>query len=465
MRAAESPVPAVANASIAVLPLANLSGDPRDAALVDGLSEELIATLGKIDRLRVVARTSAFIFRNSDLDVRRIADSLGVSNVLEGSVQKSAQRLRVQVRLVDARDGATRWSDTYDRELKDIFLVQSEIATAVAHELDLRLGAGTARALRRESTKNIAAYELYLRGSDPVLLRSDSSARVGLEYFRRAIALDSTYAAAYAGLARMYLRLRTDETAAPSAREFYALGRQAALKAVELDDSLAEAHAVVGMTRMNAYDIAGAEVELKRALMIDPGNSRTREWLAFVHHWRERPADALAEVNRAVENDPLSPSAHAEVAYALCANHQPAQGLARLQRLEQVQPPLLRVPLYVGLCHGINADWPAAIAALGESRGRLNRGVLGHALARAGRRQEARTILADLTKEWRPGSRGAFEIALVQAGLGNHDAAIEWLDRAMEELSLPVQAHFVLHLLPDLAQDPRFRRRFRLQNP
>jgi TolB-like protein/DNA-binding SARP family transcriptional activator len=464
-RAAEGPVPAVADASIAVLPLANLSGDSRDAALVDGLSEELIGTLAKIDRLRVVARTSAFVFKNSDLDVRRIADSLNVSNILEGGVQKSGERLRVQVRLVDARDGSTRWSDTYDRELKDIFQVQSEIATAVAGELDLRLGTGGRHGVRRQSTQNIAAYELYLRGSDPVLLRSDSSARVGLEYFRRAIALDSTYAAAYAGLARMYLRLRTDESAARPAREFHALGRQAALKAVELDDSLAEAHAVVGMTRMNEYDIAGAEVELKRAVMIDPGNSRTREWLAFVYHWRGRPADALAEVNRAVENDPLSPSAHAEVAYALCANHQPAQGLARLKRVEQVQPPLLRVPLYVGLCHGINADWPAAIAALAQSRGRLTRGVLGHALARAGRREEALTILADLTKEWQRANRGAFEIALVQGGLGKHDAAVEWLERAMEDRSLPVQAHFVLHLLPDLAQDPRLRRRLRLQNP
>ena len=465
MRAADSPGPGIADASIAVLPLANLGGDPRDAALVDGLSEELIATLAKIDRLRVVARTSAFVFKNSDLDVRRIADSLGVSNVLEGSVQKSAQRLRVQVRLVDARDGATRWSNTYDRELKDIFLVQSEIATAVARELDRRLGTGATRALRRESTKNIAAYELYLRGNDPVLIRNDSTARLGLEYFREAIVLDSTYAAAYAGLARMYLRLRANESEPASARELHTLARQAALHALQLDDSLAEAHGVLGMIRLHESDLEGAETELKRAVSLDPANSRTREWLASAYHWAGRPADALAEVTRAVENDPLSASAHAEVGYALCANRQPAQGLAELKRLEQVQPPLLRVPLYASLCHGISGDWRTAATVMRQSPARLNRGVLGYALARAGQRQEAETILADLMREWDRSSRGTFEIALVHAGLGNRDSALEWFDRSIEDLSLAPQGHFVVQLLPDIQQNLRILGRVRRQNP
>ena len=463
-RVAGDGAPATTDASIAVLPLINLGGDSSDAALVDGLSEELIGTLAKINRLRVVARTSAFLFRNSQLDVRRIADSLGVANILEGGVQKSGERLRVQVRLVDARDGSTRWSRTYDRELKDIFLVQSEIAASVAGELDLRIGTGGARG-RQPSTQNIAAYELYLRGSDPVLIRSDSTARIGLEYFRQAIALDSTYAAAWAGLARMYLRLPAEESGAASARERVALARQAALKSVELDDSLAEAHAVVGMIRLHENDLAAAEAELKRAVAIDPDNSRTREWLASVYHWMGRPADALTQLDRAVENDPLSPSAHAEVAYASCASGQVAQGLARLKRVEQVRPPLLRVPLYTALCHGIDGDWPAAIAALGQSGGRSNRGALGHALARAGRREEALKILADLTKEAERTSRGSFEIALVHGGLGNRDAAIDWLDRALDDMALPAQGHYVVQLIPDLRQDPRFRRRLRLQNP
>ena len=159
---------ALTEPSIAVLPFANVSGDQQDAAFVDGLSEELIAVLANIGNLRVIGRTSAFAFKNSDLGARRIADSLGVSNLLEGGVQKVGSQLRVQVRLVDARDGSTRWSETYDRELKDIFSVQSEIAGAVARELDLRLGESTLARIKRGSTRNIAAYELYLRGNDPV---------------------------------------------------------------------------------------------------------------------------------------------------------------------------------------------------------------------------------------------------------------------------------------------------------
>jgi len=181
---------AAAERSIAVLPFENVSGDQQDAVFVDGLTDELTSVLARISNLRVIAHTSAFAFGNSDADARRIADSLGVSNILEGGVQKAGSRLRIQVRLVDTRDGSTRWSETYDRELKDIFSVQSEIAGAVARELDLQLGESALARIRRGSTRNIAAYELYLRGNDPALPRTDSGARTAFEYFRQAVALD-----------------------------------------------------------------------------------------------------------------------------------------------------------------------------------------------------------------------------------------------------------------------------------
>jgi len=447
--------------SIAVLPLANLGGNAGDAALVDGLSEELIGVLAKIDRLRVVARTSAFVFKNSNLSVRQIADSLGVSNILEGGVQKSGQRLRVQVRLVDARDGSTRWSETYDRDLKDIFLVQSEIAAAVARELDLRLVGATRPAVRPGQTQNIAAYELYLRGNDPILLRSDSGMRAGLGYFNRAIALDSTYAAAYVGQARMYTG---HMISAGPAGDFHRLAREAAIKAIALDDSLGEAHAILGGILMRGYDLAGAERELKRAIAIDPGHSLTRQVNARFFHWVRRPADARAEAGRALANDPLSPTAHAELGYALCANRQTTDGLAQLKRLESVQPPLQRASFYAGLCHGINGDWPAAVEALRKSGGPAP-GFLGHALARAGKREEALVMLAEFIKKWQRTSQGAFQIAVVHAGLGDRDRAFEWLDRSFDDLSL---VHYVmLPVFDDLHADPRFERlerRLRLQN-
>ena len=215
--------------SIVVLPFVNITAEKSDAALVDGLSEELIAVLSRIPNLRVIARTSSFAFRNSKAEVREIADSLGVSNVMEGAVQRDGTKLRVQVRLVNALDGSTRWSETYDRELKDLFDVQSDIAGAVARQLDLRLGEGTLTRISRRATRNIGAYELYLRGNDQVLFRSDSGARAGLEYFRQAIAIDPEYSAAYAGLSRMHKRLSVGEDTM-SRRDRIALAEQAALR-------------------------------------------------------------------------------------------------------------------------------------------------------------------------------------------------------------------------------------------
>lgn len=464
-RVADRPAPPTGAPSIAILPLTNLSGDSRDAALVDGLSEELIGVLAKIDRLRVVARTSAFVFRNSNLDVRQIADSLRVSNILEGGVQKVGQRIRVQVRLVDARDGSTRWSETYDRELKDIFLVESDIAAAVARELDLRLGGRSVAAVRRGPTQNIAAYELYLRGNDPANLRSDSAAHMALKYFSQAVALDSTYAAAYTGLARMYLRLRQGDFAGTSAREKYARAEEAALKAVALDDSLAEAHAALGLVRMHGYDFAAAEKELNHAVALDPGHSRIREWLSFLYYWTDRPAQVMAEANRAVENDPLSPTAHAELARALCANGQVAQGLARLRMLDAVKPPVARAASFKALCHGMNGDWTAAAAALPKNSGGINNALRAHALARTGQRAEALVTVEEFKNRWKRSCDGAFLIAVVYAGLGDRDRAFEWLNQSVDDASFVPQ--LTLAVLDDLKADPRysqFRRRVGLQN-
>ena len=200
-------------ASIAVLPLANVGGNEAEAPFINGLTEELMAALARIDNLRVIARTSAFAFRNSTIGARAIADSLGVSNVLEGSVQRSGSRLRVQVRLVDGRDGSTRWSETFDRELVDVFGVQSDIATAVARQLDLRLGSGAVQNIRRGSTRNIAAYDLYLRGRDRIHLRSpsDSGKLAALRDLKQAVSLDPNFAAAYAYMPYWYSSLSRGE--------------------------------------------------------------------------------------------------------------------------------------------------------------------------------------------------------------------------------------------------------------
>jgi tetratricopeptide (TPR) repeat protein len=280
--------------------------------------------------------------------------------------------------------------------------------------------------------------------------------RLGVAYFKQAIALDSTYAAAYAGLARMYLRLMLSQAATISPRELHALAEEAARKAVSLDDSLTEGHLAVGTALMVRYDLAAAEKELKRAVAIDPTDFRTPMQLARLYTWQERPTDALAEANRAVENEPLSSSAQIEAALQLCENHEYAEGLARMKKLEAIRPPLQRIPSYTAICHAMKGDWPAALAAVRQHRATRSRGILGYVLARAGERQEALSVLADLTNYSLRTNQGAFEVAVVHAGLGDRDKAFEWLDRSKDDLSL--SENIMLPLFDDLHRDPRFAR-------
>jgi TolB-like protein/DNA-binding SARP family transcriptional activator len=458
--------PARAEPSIAVLPLANVSRNPQDAALVDGLTEELIAVLAKLGGLRVTARTSAFVFKNSTADVRRIADSLGVSYILEGGVQRADSQMRVEVRLVDARDGSTRWSETYDRKLRDIFAVESNIASEVARELDVRLGGATLADVRRRPTTNIAAYELYLRGINPSLMRSDSLARTAVEDFRQAIALDSTYAAAYAGLARVHTRLAFSDTIVPR-RDHMALAEQAALKAVALDDALGDAHAALGHVRREQVQLASAEIELKRAVALEPRDARFHLWLSQLYAFEERPADALAEGRRALELDPLAPAATGELARALFLDGRCDEALAQLDKLRALQPPLLRARSIAAQCYARKAMWPEAIAEAEQNAqdGALPaRALVGHMLARAGRTDEARRILTALEDRERRAGDDAFGVAAVYAGLGEKDRAFAWLDKAVQERAIDFQ-HLPI-VLESLQPDRRvddLRRRLGIQ--
>jgi len=454
--------------ALAVLPFVNVTGAPADVPLADGLSEELIAVLTKVPRVRVIARTSAFAFRNSGLDLRNIADRLGVSYVVEGSVERSGERLHIQVRLIDPSDGVTRWSETYDRQLRDIFAVQSDIASGVARALEAQLGASTLARTRRGPTSDVAAYELYLRGNDPSLTRSDSSARAALGYFQQAIALDPRYAAAYAGLARMQGRLAVNKDTTVPRRERFRLAESAALTAVALDDSLADGHAALSAVKRNNYEFASAEAELNRAVALEPGTARYHEFLVQLYVWMDRPAEALAEGRRAVELDPLSPTANAELAHALLANGRCDEALARLAPLRSLQPPLLRAGSIATQCYVSKGMWPNAIAEAARNEpkgGPAASALLGFVLARAGKTTEAQRVLASLLDRSQRRGDLAGEIATVYAGLGDREKAWTWLEQARDRRTLVLdQLSIVLdRLRPDSRVD-LFRRQLGLQN-
>jgi TolB-like protein/DNA-binding SARP family transcriptional activator len=454
---AEALAPVAPGPSIAVLPLTNLSGDPADAGLADGMTEELIAMLGRTGNLRVIASTSVFALRDRRMDVRQIADSLRVSHVLEGGIQKVGPRLRMQVRLVDARDGSTLWSETYDREMGDIFAVQDDIARAVAHELDVRLAGGDGPgSSSRRYTPNIAAYEWYLRGMDVALMRTDSGHQQGLEYFNRAIAADSNFAAAYAGLVRMYLAEAGDTPG--DHREWFARAEQAALKAVALDDSLAEAHSALGWARLAKRDWASAEAEFKRAIAIDPSVPRGREGLARVYLYTGQPAEQLAEAQLAIKTDPFSHSAIREMALALNMNDRCDETLELLRPLKTLSPPASIAGMIGGACYARKRMWPEAVAEFRwarETGAKAALAFLGYALARAGQRDEAVRILSDLVTG-REDSHGAFGIAVVYAGLRDYDQSFAWLDKAADENS--VRVYIMDPMFDDLHRDPRFDR-------
>ncbi|HJR53414.1 MAG TPA: BTAD domain-containing putative transcriptional regulator [Gemmatimonadota bacterium] len=451
----EAPAAAAVEPSIAVLPLANLSADPADDALADGMTEELIAVLGRASDLRVIASTSVFALKDRQLDVRQIADSLSVSHIVEGGLQRVGSRLRIQVRLVDARDGSTRWSETYDREFEDVFAVQAEIARAVAGELDARLvgGGRPGSSVIRHQTQNIAAYEWYLRGID-VGYRQHRHTQAA-EYFRRAIAADSSYAAAYAGLVRMLILMsggRVEDV------RLFSDAEDAARTALALDDSLAEAHEAMGWVHMVQMDFPTAESDFQRAIALDPRYSHAHEGLAHLYLWMNRPEEQLAEARLALENDPFSHTAIREMGRALLVNGRYDEARDRLRPLKALSPPVGYAGLISGQSFITEGRWPEAIAELRwaqENDAGSAPAFLGYALARGGRRDEAKALLSDLLTGTKY-SHGAFGIAVVYAGLEDYDQAFAWLDRALEDNT--VTRDLMLPMFQDLHTDPRFER-------
>jgi TolB-like protein len=447
-----------ADPSIAVLPLVNVSGDPADAPLATGMTEELIATLARAGRARVIASTSTSAFKDRKLDARQIAESLGVSNILEGGIQHSGTRLRVEVRLIAARDGSTLWSQDYDREFKDMFSVQDEIAETVAGELGMRFDKD--RQLRRHRTRSIAAYEFYLRGSDPLLLRSESGVWTALDYFQRAIAADSTYAAAYAGLALTQVRRgRTTNDPGMPLRELFALAESTARKAIALDDSLPEAHYTLGRVLEVELQFPAAVAELRRAISLDPTRSIYHRALSSMQGWVGRPEDELAEARLALATDPLNPYARMAMSSGLFANRRYEESLAQLDRVAAMKPPLQALAFAAAQCRAKQGRLSEAIGLLrpqADAGDPMFRGLLGFMLGRAGQRDEAMRLLADLRARREHTGSGAFQVAMVHAGLGDLDEAFAWLDKSVDDRSISTM--IMGPTFDDLHRDSRFQK-------
>ena len=295
--------------SIAVLPFINMSPDPENEFFADGTTEEIINVLSQIEGLRVAARTSSFFFKGKHIDMRRIGEQLNARTILEGSVRKVGDRLRITAQLVNVADGFHLWSERYDRELKDIFQVQDEIARAIAGRLKITFAGGRQQQLVKVGTENLEAYELYLKGR--VLLPRRGPAAAYMDSFEQAVGLDPNYAQAWAGLADSYTVLGYSGFARPDTVMPKAI--EAARRAVSLDPALAEAHNALAMASlMGAWNKVEAEREFLRALELNPRYIQARDWYAmfYLMFSQGRMAEAMAEAKLALEFDPLSSYAH-----------------------------------------------------------------------------------------------------------------------------------------------------------
>ena len=440
--------------SIAVLPFVNLSGDGQDEHFSDGLSEEITNVLAQIDGLKVIARTSAFAFKGKNEDIRHIAELLGVGNVVEGSVRRSAARVRVTVQLIDAADGSHRLSKRYDRELTDIFALQDEISADVAHQLRLRLG------IPRHSTTNIAAYEAYLKGRFHWHKYTPVAFEKGAKCFERALELDPGYASAYTGIAQCSLGLVT-EAGAP-ALEFLPKAAAAARHALELNPSDAETHAALGqIAAMLHYDWTAAEHHFRRALELNPvAYVRTAYamWYLLPH---ENTAEAIIEADRVLEHDPLHLVGHQVRAAALMfagENQKAADACLRILDMDETFAKAIQCLSFIRGYQGRFDESLAWAERLVQILGRTYASLypLGLAYAVAGNAEASRRVLAEL--ENLPGSEQGCpgRIGLLQGMLGDINAAFYWLDRAVTEHEPMVLWIKMLPRASGLRADPRF---------
>jgi len=323
--------------SIVVLPLVNMSSDSENEYFADGITEEIINALAQIRELHVVARSSAFVFKGKHIDVRAVGEQLGVRTVLEGSVRRADNRLRVTVQLVSAADGFHLWSERYERELRDIFTIQDEIARAVAERLTLTVGKGQQEPLIKAGTQNLEAYQLYLKGR--ALLPRRNAVRLYLECFERATQLDPSYAQAWAGVADAYTVLAYMGIVPPQASAPKAL--EAARRAVTLDASLAETHNALAIASlMCAWDRDTAGREFVRALEFNPRYTQARDWYAmyYLMFSEGRGVEAVAEAKNALASDPLSSYAHAMCGFICAYAGETAQSLEAAHRAVELDP-------------------------------------------------------------------------------------------------------------------------------
>lgn len=422
---------------IAVLPFVNASPELENEYLSDGISEELIDALATVEGLRVASRTSTFALKGKPQDVRAIGALLGAAWVLEGTVRRSGNRLRISARLSSTEDGRLLWSQRFDRTLEDVFAIQEEIARTIVGTLRSRGLAHYSEPVHRRYTSSVAAYSLYLKGRYEWNKRSQESMAAAIRYFEQAIEQDAAFAPAYAGLADSYA-LGLDYRSVPVA-EGFARAKEYARKALALDEGLAEAHASLAWSMfIHDWNWEGSKREFQRAIELDPRYASAHQWYAFWLCTRGRHDEALVSVHAALELDPASVSVRRSVAWAYFYARRYSQARDHAARAIAMNPTAEESYRVLGLTLTMMEQWNQAEAAFREglaqpSAGPYAKAQLAYMLSRAGRRPEALAIVSELEAIAAQDYVSPIGFATVHIGLGNLDTALDWIEAGIKE--------------------------------
>jgi TolB-like protein/DNA-binding winged helix-turn-helix (wHTH) protein/Tfp pilus assembly protein PilF len=446
--------------SLAVLPLENLSGDPNQEYFVDGMTDELTTNLAKIKSLRVISRTSAMKYKNVRTPLAEIARSLHVDAVVEGSVVRSGDKLRITAQLIDARTDRHLWAEDYNRDLRDVVAVQDEVARRIAQEISTTLTPEERAQLTSQRPVNPEAYEAYLRGRYFWNKRTEEGMKKAIGYFEQSMGKEPNSPLAYDGLADCWLSLGWYGYLSP--KEAFPRAKAAAMRALELDATLGEAHTSLAFASMNYdWDWSAAEREFRKAIELNPNYANAHHWYADYLSAVGRHEQAIAESRRALELDPLSPIINAWLGWRYFFARQ--YGLAIEQYLKTLEMDPTFVPAHLVLGQGYEQqsmsekaidELKKAVSLSGGSS--LYVSSLAHAYAIAGRRSQAEMLLRQMSERAQHTYVPSFHIAIIYAGLGQKDQALVWLEKGYQERSAWMVWLKVDPRLDVLRSDPRF---------
>jgi serine/threonine-protein kinase len=452
---------AMTTRTIAVLPFVNASPDPDNEYLSDGITDELINALAKVEGLRVASRTSVFALKGKAQDVRAIGALLEASEVLEGTLRRSGDNLRITAQLTSTEDGRLVWSERYDRKLDDVFAIQDDISRTIVAKLRSTSFADVVTPLSDRHTESVEAYGLYLRGRFAWNKRTFDGVDEGIEYFKAAIAADPSYALAYTGLADSYA-LGIDYRNVP-VQEGFEKAKFYARRAIELDDTLAEAHASLAWSLfIYDWDWEGAEKGFRRAIELDPRYATAHQWYAFLLASEGRFEESLIEGHTAQENDPASVSVRRSLGYAYLYARKYQQGRYHIDRAIAMNPTSEETYRIQGLLLTLDKQYAAAervlreALALAPAGATYTKATLAYSLALAGEPTYATQVAAELEEKRKTEYVSPVELAQVYIALGNTEKALDWIERAVDERR-GWAAYLRVHPILDPVRDePRF---------